>query len=125
MRADSRFGGHLVQGHVDAVGRIVAVKREAEFSWVTVAFPEPFAGHLVHRGSIAVDGISLTVAGLDRQTFDLMIIPFTLTHTNLRRAVAGTTVNLEFDMVGKYVARAASLVLQARNESSATSVSQD
>lgn len=109
MRADSRFGGHFVQGHVDAVGRIEAVRQEAEFHWVTVSYPEAFAANVVHRGSIAVDGISLTVAKLGTDRIDLMIIPFTMAHTTMRSAAAGSRVNLEFDMVGKYVARAAEL----------------
>lgn len=109
MRADSRFGGHFVQGHVDAVGRIEAVRADAEFHTLTVSFPQRFAANIIHRGSIAVDGISLTVAALDQDRFDLMIIPFTLSHTNLQQAVVGTMVNLEFDMVGKYVVRAASI----------------
>jgi riboflavin synthase len=109
MRADSRFGGHFVQGHVDAVGRIEAVRTEDEFSRLTVSYPPPFASHLVHRGSIAVDGISLTVAALDADRFELMIIPFTMAHTNLQDAAVGTLVNLEFDLVGKYVARSAEL----------------
>lgn len=107
VRADSRFGGHFVQGHVDAVGEIVSLVPDAEFHTVIVQYPERFAAHIIHRGSIAVDGISLTVAGLSGNRFELMIIPFTMAHTNLRQAAAGTPVNLEFDMVGKYVARAA------------------
>jgi riboflavin synthase len=113
MRADSRFGGHFVQGHVDAVGRIVRVVADAEFHTITVSFPAQFAANLIHRGSIAVDGISLTVAALRDGEFDLMIIPFTMEHTNLRDADAGTRVNLEFDMVGMYVARAAELAARA------------
>jgi riboflavin synthase len=123
VRADSRFGGHFVQGHVDAVGWIEGLRPEAEFSWLTVRFPPQFAAHLIHRGSIAVDGISLTVAGLGDDRFDLMIIPFTLAHTNLGRAAVGSPVNLEFDMVGKYVARAAELALQSRNEPARAGVS--
>ncbi|HUR32984.1 MAG TPA: riboflavin synthase [Vicinamibacterales bacterium] len=107
MRADSRFGGHFVQGHIDAVGRIEAVTPEAEFHTIDVSYPDRFAANIVHRGSIAVDGISLTVAALSGNRFQLMIIPFTMAHTNLGHAAAGTPVNLEFDMVGKYVARAA------------------
>jgi riboflavin synthase len=107
MRADSRFGGHFVQGHVDAVGRIEAVRPEADFHTLTVSFPPRHAAQVIHRGSIAVDGISLTVARLEADRFDLMIIPFTMAHTNLKHAGAGTLVNLEFDVVGKYVARAA------------------
>jgi riboflavin synthase len=107
MRADSRFGGHFVQGHVDAVGRVESVRPDADFHTVTVQFPSRFATHVIHRGSIAVDGISLTVAGLGRDRVELMIIPHTMAHTNLRLAAPGTPVNLEFDMVGKYVVRAA------------------
>jgi riboflavin synthase len=109
MRADSRFGGHFVQGHVDAVGQIESMRPDAEFHTVTVRYPPRFAANLISRGSIAVDGISLTVAALSSERFELMIIPFTMAHTNLRHAAAGTPVNLEFDMVGKYVARAAEL----------------
>jgi riboflavin synthase len=113
MRADSRFGGHFVQGHVDAVGRIEAIRPDADFHTVEVSFPGRFAANIIHRGSIAVDGISLTVAALSGERFELMIIPFTMAHTNLRHAAAGTAVNLEFDMVGKYVARAAELAALA------------
>ena len=109
IRADSRFGGHFVQGHVDAVGHIDTVRADAEFHTVSVRYPRRFAANLIHRGSIAVDGISLTVAALDGDRFELMIIPFTMAHTNLRHAAVGTPVNLEFDMVGKYVARTAEL----------------
>jgi riboflavin synthase len=111
MRADSRFGGHFVQGHVDAVGRIEALTRDTDFHTVTVSFPPQFAGNIIHRGSIAVDGISLTVAALSADRFDIMIIPFTMAHTNLRQAGVGTPINLEFDMVGKYVTRAAQLAV--------------
>lgn len=117
VRADSRFGGHFVQGHVDAVGRIVSVVPDVEFHTVTVEFPSSFAANIIHRGSIAVDGISLTVAGLSGNRFELMIIPFTMAHTNLRQAVAGTPVNLEFDVVGKYVARAAEVAREQARQS--------
>ncbi|MGE3955102.1 MAG: riboflavin synthase [Vicinamibacterales bacterium] len=117
MRADSRFGGHFVQGHVDAVGRIASVVADLEFHTVRVGYPAAFAANLIHKGSIAVDGISLTVAGLSDGQFELMIIPFTMAHTNLRQAAAGTPVNLEFDVIGKYVARAADL---AREQAAAS-----
>lgn len=106
LRADGRVGGHFVQGHVDATGTIEEIREEAEAFWVTVLYPPAMASLIVRKGSIAVDGISLTVAGVDQQRFDVQIIPFTWTHTNLRHATAGNTVNLEFDILGKYVARA-------------------
>jgi riboflavin synthase len=109
LRADGRFGGHFVQGHVDAVGQIEAIRAEAEFHWLTVTFPRRLAPYMVPKGSIAVDGISLTIAGLDDDRFDIQIVPFTMQHTNLGRAEVHDRVNLECDMVGKYVARAAEL----------------
>jgi riboflavin synthase len=109
MRADSRFGGHFVQGHVDATGRVEAFRREADFHWLTVSFPLPLAPYLVSKGSIAVDGISLTVAGLSADRFDVQIVPFTLDHTNLAAIQVGDRVNLEADMIAKYVVRAAEL----------------
>jgi riboflavin synthase len=106
MRADARFGGHLVLGHVDGVGTIQSIRPESDFFWLTVNYPGGLTPYLIHRGSIAVDGISLTVARLDSMSFDVQIVPFTWTHTNLRAARVGDRVNLECDMVGKYVIRA-------------------
>ena len=109
LRADGRFGGHFVQGHVDAVGRIEELRADSDFHWLTVAFPSHLAPFFIPKGSVAVDGISLTVARLGRDRFDVQIVPFTMDHTNLARARAGDPVNLECDMVGKYVVRAAQL----------------
>lgn len=109
MRADSRFGGHFVQGHVDAVGRVEDLRPEAEFHWLTVGFPSHLAPFFVPKGSVAVDGISLTVAGLGSGRFDVQVIPFTMQHTSLGRARIRDRVNLECDMIGKYVVRAAEL----------------
>jgi len=109
LRADSRFGGHFVQGHVDAVGHVEEIREDAEFHWLTVGFPPQLAPYIVHKGSIAVDGISLTVAGLGVDRFDIMVVPYTMTHTNLGRIGIRERVNLECDMVGKYVVRAAEL----------------
>ena len=106
MRADGRFGGHLVLGHADGTGTVQTIRPDADFTWLTVGFPEPLAPYLIHRGSIAVDGISLTVAGLTRSSFDIQIVPFTWQHTNLKTLRVGDRVNLECDMVGKYVLRA-------------------
>jgi riboflavin synthase len=109
VRADGRFGGHLVQGHVDAIGHVEDVRADASFHWLTISYPPALTPFIVHKGSIAVDGISLTVAGLGRGCFDIMVVPFTIEHTNLQRAQAGTGVNLECDMIGKYVVRAVEL----------------
>ncbi len=109
MAANGRFGGHMVLGHVDATGTLRAIRPEADFTWMTIDFPATLAPYLIHRGSIAVDGISLTIARLDASSFDVQIVPFTWSHTSLRRARAGDRVNLECDMVGKYVVRALEL----------------
>ncbi len=109
LRADQRFGGHFVQGHVDAVGHVEELRQESDFHWLTVSFPSALAPLIVHKGSIAVDGISLTVAGLGVDRFDIMVIPFTMQHTNLGHIRLRDRVNLECDMVGKYVVRAAEL----------------
>ncbi len=109
LRADGRFGGHFVQGHVDAVGRIEELRQEHEFHWLTVSYPAILAPLFVHKGSVAVDGISLTVAGLRSDRFAVQLVPYTMEHTNLARARVHDDVNLECDLVGKYVARAAEL----------------
>jgi riboflavin synthase len=109
LRADSRFGGHFVQGHVDAIGWVEELREDAEFHWLTVSYPSHLAPLIVHKGSIAVDGISLTVAGLGTDRFDVQIVPYTMGHTNLGRLQIRDRVNLECDMIGKYVVRAAEL----------------
>jgi riboflavin synthase len=110
MRADSRVGGHFVQGHVDATGTIEEIRRDGDCWWVTVKFPAALAAHIVRKGSIAIDGISLTVAGVDDRRFDVQIIPFTWEHTTLKVAKVNDLVNLESDMLGKYVLRAMEVV---------------
>ena len=104
-----RLDGHLVQGHVDATGTVEAVETLADSHLVRVRYPEPYARHLIPRGSIAVDGVSLTVARLDEPdgTFAVALIPHTWDHTTAARWTPGTAVNLEFDLVGKYVLRSA------------------
>ena len=110
MRADTRFGGHFVLGHVDGVGTIVDVRSEGDFWWLRVRFPDQLAAQFVPKGSVAVDGISLTVAALGDDAFDVQIIPHTWAHTNLRGTHPAMRVNLECDVIGKYVARAVSLM---------------
>jgi riboflavin synthase len=110
MRADTRVGGHFVQGHVDGMGTLVEMRRDAEFTWMAFTFPGEAAAYLIPKGAVAVDGVSLTVATLAEDRFDVQIIPFTWTHTNLSALTLGDRVNLEFDMLGKYAVRAATLV---------------
>ena len=106
MRVDSRVGGHFVQGHVDATGTVDETRQDGDFWWMTIRFPPSIASQIVRKGSIAVDGVSLTVAGVDDRRFDVQIIPFTWQHTNLRGLKPNEPVNLECDMIGKYVLRA-------------------
>lgn len=105
MRADGRFGGHMVQGHVDGVGRIREFSRDGDSWTLRVEFPPDALRYIVEKGSIAVDGISLTVAAVKKNTLDIAIIPHTLENTNLKRAAEGDAVNLEFDVIAKYVER--------------------
>jgi riboflavin synthase len=107
LRADGRVGGHFVLGHVDATGTVDDLRQQGEFYWLTVKFPASLGTLIVRKGSIAVDGISLTVAGLDARHFDVQIVPFTWERTSLRTVRRHDLVNLECDVLGKYVARMA------------------
>jgi riboflavin synthase len=103
LRADGRLDGHFVQGHVDATGTVVDVERE-ETDWLyRVRFDPEYAAFLIPVGSIAIDGISLTIARLGEGELTVAIIPHTYENTNVSTWAAGTAVNLEFDMIGKYV----------------------
>ena len=114
LRVDSRFGGHFVQGHVDGTAELSGVRTEGDAHWLTFRFDEGLAACVIAKGSIAVDGVSLTVAALSRDEFDVMIVPFTWDGTNLRALRSGDRVNVECDMVGKYVVRAAQIALANR-----------
>src|SRR6266536_5761007 len=103
MRADGRFDGHIVQGHVDGVGEIVDLRRSGEAAEMRVAVPPALERYLVEKGSVAVDGISLTVAALRERGFSVALIPYTLEHTSLRAAQPGDRLNLEVDVIAKYV----------------------
>ncbi|MEE3850429.1 riboflavin synthase [Gordonia sp. LSe1-13] len=109
MAADGRFGGHIVQGHVDGVGRIVAVTPSEHWTVVRIAVPADLSRYIVEKGSITVDGVSLTVAALGADSgdawFEISLIPTTLSETNLGGATVGDPVNLEVDVIAKYVER--------------------
>jgi riboflavin synthase len=113
MRADGRFGGHFVQGHVDGVGVVDSVRQDGESWWIAIRIPAELEPFVILKGSIAIEGVSLTVARLEKGMVHVMIIPFTWAHTSLSSLRAGDRVNLECDMVGKYVAR--SIELAARS----------
>lgn len=110
MPAGGRFDGHIVQGHVDGVGTITAIQGEGSAARFQVSFPPSLSLYVVEKGSIAVDGTSLTVTAVslpeaDPSWFDIVLIPHTLENTVLGRAVVGTLVNLEVDVIAKYVER--------------------
>ena len=109
MRPDGRMGGHFVLGHVDCKGVLKDIRADGEFWWTTVGFDAGLAPYFIPKGSVAVDGISLTVATLREAEFDVQIIPFTWEHTNLQAIRPGDGVNLEVDVIGKYVVRVAQL----------------
>lgn len=105
VRLSDRLGGHLVAGHVDCVGVLEEILTQSSSQLIRISYPRGFSRYLIPVGSIAVDGISLTVARLEGSIFTVSIIPHTLEHTTLGNAGKGTRVNLEFDMVGKYIER--------------------
>jgi len=105
LRPDGRLDGHFVLGHVDGMGEVIEVRPDSESHWVTVSLPDALAAYVIPKGSIAVDGISLTVATLARDRFSVQVIPYTWAHTTLRQTRVGDRVNLECDMIGKYVVR--------------------
>jgi riboflavin synthase len=103
LAANARLGGHFVQGHVDGVGRVAKLAPEGDSWWLSVRIPEDLRRYVAEKGSIAIDGISLTVARWHEGIADFAIIPFTHTHTNIRAMAAGSAVNLECDILAKYV----------------------
>jgi riboflavin synthase len=103
LAADARLGGHFVQGHVDGVGRVTRLAREGENWWLSVRVPEDLHRYVAEKGSIAIDGISLTLARWQDGIAHLAIVPFTYQHTNVGRMVRGDPVNLEMDILAKYV----------------------
>ena len=109
MRADGLFGGHFVQGHVDGTGVVDDIRTDGDSHWVSISFDRSLSPYLIRKGSIAVDGVSLTVADLGGTAFDVMIIPFTWANTALSSLRTRDHVNIECDMIGKYVARAVAL----------------
>lgn len=105
MPADGRFGGHIVAGHIDGVGAITEQRREGNAVWVRITASREILALIVEKGSICIDGISLTVAALGDDSFQVSIIPHTGSETTLLTKSAGDPVNLENDVVGKYVQR--------------------
>jgi riboflavin synthase len=118
MKADGRFGGHIVQGHVDGVGKLLAFDRIADSDnwWLEIALPDEVEKYTVYKGSISIEGISLTVAKLENNRCTVAIIPHTVEMTNLHSLKPGDPVNLEADLVAKYVEK----MIKGESESSLT-----
>ncbi|MBQ2406363.1 MAG: riboflavin synthase [Lachnospiraceae bacterium] len=103
MSAEGRFGGHIVSGHIDGTGSITSIKKDDNAVWYTIAAPENIMRYIIEKGSIAIDGISLTVAKVTDKDFSVSIIPHTIKETTLGEKRVGDIVNLENDLIGKYV----------------------
>jgi len=117
LTAGKELGGHFVLGHVDTIGRVTRLEAEGENWWYGVEVPESFARYIVPQGSITIDGISLTVARWHGRVAEVAVIPYTYEHTNIRGKKIGEAVNLEGDVLGKYVER----YLEARGNAKPTS----
>ncbi len=109
MPADGRFGGHIVSGHIDGTGTILSIREDANAVWFTVGADKTVLDYVVEKGSIAMDGISLTVAAVTDQSFSVSLIPHTRAVTNLASKKVGDPLNLETDIIGKYVEKFVSL----------------
>ena len=105
LKADARLGGHFVLGHVDTKGEVVEIKELSNSHFLSIRYPDDFKKYLIYVGSVAIDGVSMTVAQLAGNTFSVGIIPFTWQETIFSNKKVGDTVNLEFDVLGKYVER--------------------
>lgn len=103
MKANARFGGHIVSGHIDGIGKITAIEADGIANWYTIQTSEDLMRYIIMKGSIAIDGTSLTVAGVEGDTFKVSIIPHTSEQTIFSTYQVGTIVNLENDIVGKYI----------------------
>jgi riboflavin synthase len=119
LTAGKEFGGHFVLGHVDGAGRVAHLRPEGENWWYGVQVPEEFARYIVPKGSITIDGISLTVAGWHNGIAEIAVIPYTYEHTNIRDRKPSDAVNLEGDILGKYIER----YLEARGSATITKIS--
>ena len=109
IRADQRLGGHFVLGHVDAVTEVSAIRAEGDSYWMEFTLPFALRTYVIPKGSVTLDGISLTMASLSDRDFGVQIIPHTWSHTTLSDLIPGSAVNIEADVLGKYVARMMSL----------------
>lgn len=125
MAANGRFGGHIVSGHIDGTGEIESFVREDNAVWVTVKTPVKLLKYIIEKGSIAIDGVSLTVAYVDNRCFKVSLIPHTAANTILLSRKAGDIVNLENDIVGKYIEKLMHFDEQVEEDTKTTGISMD
>lgn len=109
LRLSDRLGGHIVSGHIDGIGEIVSIKEENDGIWLTISAPQEVVRYVIYKGSISIDGISLTVAYVDNEVFKVSVIPHTLENTILHNKKINSKVNLECDLVGRYLEKLVSL----------------
>ena len=122
LRPTDRLGGHFVSGHIDGTGTITRMEREDNAVWVTIAAPPQLLRYIIEKGSIAIDGISLTVAAVSDTTFQVSLIPHTGSATTLLHQQVGDTVNLECDMIGKYVEKLLGLSAPTKDKTESSAV---
>ena len=125
MAANGRFGGHIVSGHIDGIGEIESFVREDNAVWVTVKTPVKLLKYIIEKGSIAIDGVSLTVAYVDNRCFKVSLIPHTAANTILLSKKAGDIVNFENDIVGKYIEKLMHFDAQVEEDTKTTGISMD
>ncbi len=125
MAADGRFGGHLVSGHIDGTGTILNTRREENAVWVQIETKPEILRLIIEKGSVCIDGISLTVAAIDNGSFQVSIIPHTGEETTLLKKKPGDVVNLENDVIGKYVERLLGLAKEEKKETAPDCLTMD
>lgn len=120
MSVNSRFGGHIVSGHIDGTGKIIKIEKDDNAIWYTIAVEDNLMKYIVEKGSIAIDGISLTVAIVNEKNFSVSIIPHTAQETILSHRLVGDIVNIENDVIGKYVEKLITFEKSKKDESNIT-----
>lgn len=120
MSSSGRFGGHIVSGHIDGTGRIIKIKRDDNAIWYTIIVEDNLIRYIVEKGSVAIDGISLTIANVNKNSFSVSIIPHTSQETILSHRLVGDIVNIENDVIGKYVEKLITFEKNKKDESNIT-----
>lgn len=120
MSSSGRFGGHIVSGHIDGTGRIIKIKRDDNAIWYTIIVEDSLIRYIVEKGSVAIDGISLTIANVNESSFSVSIIPHTSQETILSHRLVGDIVNIENDVIGKYVEKLITFEKNKKDESNIT-----